>query len=90
MGRCGRAGNKNGRGFIFYHPKEKDLVDVVQLAESQQEKMVLEKDVLDDEDEQLKSAKVDKAFSRRRGFRKKLKKNSKKEMEIGSFSDESN
>ena len=30
MGRCGRAGNRNGRGIVFYGPKERELVEVVQ------------------------------------------------------------
>jgi len=71
MGRCGRAGNKNGKGIIFYGPMEKDLVEVVQEAETQQEKMKLKGDVLDEED---KKGTVKNAFSRKRGFTKKRKK----------------
>ena len=72
MGRCGRAGNKNGKGIIFYGPMEKDLVEVVQQAESHQERMVLQQDVLDEDDR--KAGTVKNAFSRKRGFTKKRKK----------------
>lgn len=72
MGRCGRAGNKDGRGIIFYGPMEKDLVEVVMEAESQQEKMKLKGDVLDEEEK--KKGTVKNAFSRKRGFTKKRKK----------------
>ena len=41
MGRCGRAGNRNGRGVIFYGGVESALVHVVRDAEHQQETMVL-------------------------------------------------
>lgn len=71
MGRCGRAGQRNGRGLIFYNSKQRDLIEVVRNAENQQERMVLEGDVQDLEEE---GAKVKKAFSRKRGFTKKLKK----------------
>jgi len=80
MGRCGRAGLKVGRGIIFYNNQdEKDLVDVVRDAESKQEGMILEKDVIDVEEEQ---GKVTKAFSRRRGFRKKIRKENKAKEEV--------
>ncbi len=69
MGRCGRAGKKNGRGIIFYDVKQRELIEVVQEAEQKQERMVLEGDVDDVEDTTVKNA-----FSRRRGFTKKLKK----------------
>jgi len=87
MGRCGRAGNRVGRGLVFYGPSEEELVKVVQEAEEQQERMVLPGDVLDsfndENDEQGKESSssppivagtVNKAFSRKRGFTKKLKK----------------
>lgn len=69
MGRCGRAGKKNGRGIIFYDAKQRELIEVVQEAEQKQERMMLEGDVDDVEDATVKNA-----FSRRRGFTKKLKK----------------
>jgi superfamily II DNA/RNA helicase len=73
MGRCGRAGNRNGRGIVFYGPKEQELVEVVQDAETQQERMVLEGDV-DEIDEEVPNGSVKSAFSRKRGFTKKRKK----------------
>ena len=69
MGRCGRAGNRNGRGIIFYDSKQRELIEVVREAEQKQERMVLEGDVEDAEE-----ATVKEAFSRKRGFTKKLKK----------------
>ena len=87
MGRCGRAGQQTGRGIIFYNEQESELVQVVQNAEQQQEKMQLQQDVdvFDnnnddadhDGDDKSKSGgvgKVQKAFSRKRGFTKKRKK----------------
>ncbi|KAG7371455.1 DEAD/DEAH box helicase domain protein [Nitzschia inconspicua] len=86
MGRCGRAGQRTGRGIVFYEEREKDLVDVVREAEAQQERMKLEQDVDDnDSDDAIESGeadavdaeeigKVKKAFSRKRGFTKKRKK----------------
>ena len=71
MGRCGRAGKRDGKGIIFYGPMEKDLVNVVREAESQQEQMTLRGDVLDEDN---KKGTVKNAFSRRRGFSKKRKK----------------
>ena len=76
MGRCGRAGNRDGRGIIFYGPQEAELVAVVREAEKEQSRMELSQDVeeeLEDEDVQA-AGKVKKAFSRKRGFTKKLKK----------------
>jgi superfamily II DNA/RNA helicase len=83
MGRCGRAGNRDGRGIIFYGSKERELVEVVREAEDQQARMTLKQDVEDDSDDrELESdgidsknedGKVQKAFSRRRGFTKKRK-----------------
>jgi len=80
MGRCGRAGSRTGRGIVFYGEQESELASVVQEAEQQQERMVLEGDVpeLDappaDDEDQVQPGKVKKAFSRKRGFTKKLKK----------------
>lgn len=79
MGRCGRAGNRNGRGIVFYGPKERELVEVVQAAESQQERMVLQGDVDEieeeiDSEETVPRGSVKNAFSRKRGFTKKRKK----------------
>ena len=82
MGRCGRAGNSDGRGIIFYSAAERELVEVVREAEDQQSSMTLSQDVegMDDDDEDLDGeersdkGKVKKAFSRKRGFTKKRKK----------------
>lgn len=79
MGRCGRAGNRNGRGIVFYGAKERELVEVVRDAESQQERMMLEGDVdeleqEDDPEEAAPKGSVKNAFSRKRGFTKKRKK----------------
>jgi superfamily II DNA/RNA helicase len=77
MGRCGRAGKQTGRGIVFYGEKERELVEVVREAEEQQESMVLEGNVIEldeDEDEADQAGKVQKAFSRKRGFTKKRKK----------------
>ena len=86
MGRCGRAGQRNGRGIVFYDSKQRDLIHVVQDAESQQEQMVLEgNDVMDpnndNDNNEEEAAKVKNAFSRRRGFTKKRKKLRKQEQE---------
>lgn len=80
MGRCGRAGNINGRGIIFYGPSEQDLVQVVREAEEEQEKMSLEGNVLDLEQGESSKAKVKNAFSRKRGFTKKRKKQQRREV----------
>lgn len=79
MGRCGRAGQQTGRGIVFYEERETELVEVVRDAEAQQEKMMLEghevDDRLDDDDDDAdQKGKVQKAFSRKRGFTKKRKK----------------
>ena len=71
MGRSGRAGQRNGRGIVFYGEKEQALVEVVKKAEDEQEQMVLEGDVIDLDDD---AGTVEKAFSRKRGFTKKIKK----------------
>lgn len=77
MGRCGRAGNRDGRGVIFYGGKEKALVEVVKACESQQDRMVLKgNDIAFDEEDS--AGKVQNAFSRKRGFTKKQKKLKKK------------
>eukprot|EP00562_Extubocellulus_spinifer_P009974 CAMPEP_0178497002 /NCGR_PEP_ID=MMETSP0696-20121128/14434_1 /TAXON_ID=265572 /ORGANISM="Extubocellulus spinifer, Strain CCMP396" /LENGTH=644 /DNA_ID=CAMNT_0020125355 /DNA_START=132 /DNA_END=2066 /DNA_ORIENTATION=- len=79
MGRCGRAGKKNGRGVVFYGEMEHELVEVVRKAEHQQETMTLEQDVLDEEldengNKKPRRGSVQGAFSRKRGFTKKRKK----------------
>jgi len=81
MGRCGRAGQRTGRGIVFYNSVEAELVEVLIKAEEQQERMVLEGDVMaspDDDGEEdgegNTRGKVKKAFSRKRGFTKKIKK----------------
>ena len=84
MGRCGRAGNRDGRGIIFYGGKERELVKVVREAEEQQSRMILSQDVEDDEGDEGhggERGKVQKAFSRKRGFTKKRKKQQKRAME---------
>ena len=77
MGRCGRAGQRTGRGIVFFNDKERELVEVVRAAEEQQETMTLKgNDVLelDDEGNVVKAGTVKNAFSRKRGFTKKRKK----------------
>lgn len=87
MGRCGRAGQRTGRGIVFYDETEAELVRVVQEAETQQERMQLEQDVDDIEvpvdagndssdggGNSTGGGKVKTAFSRKRGFTKKRKK----------------
>jgi len=75
MGRCGRAGNRNGRGVIFYGGFESELVQVVKEAEQQQEAMVLKgNDIEESNDDQGEQGKVEAAFSRKRGFTRKRKK----------------
>ena len=69
MGRCGRAGQRTGRGLVFYDEHETALVEEIRRAESVQERMQLEQDV-----EGTEEATVKKAFSRKRGFTKKRKK----------------
>lgn len=76
MGRCGRAGNRDGRGVIFYGGKESALVEVVREAEFQQDRMVLKGNDIDFEEEGV--GKVQDAFSRKRGFTRKRKKLKKK------------
>ena len=74
MGRCGRAGQRTGRGIVFFTEQERELVEVVRAAEEQQEKMVLPGDVDASDAEDEETGKVNKAFSRKRGFTKKKKK----------------
>ena len=79
MGRCGRAGQRTGRGIVFYNEQERELVEVVQEAETQQERMVLEQDVDEIEEDggegqRKQQGTVQNAFSRKRGFTKKRKK----------------
>lgn len=77
MGRCGRAGNRDGRGIVFYGPQEAELIAVVREAEKEQSRMELKQDVeeeLEDDDNNEEAGKVKKAFSRKRGFTKKRKK----------------
>jgi superfamily II DNA/RNA helicase len=86
MGRCGRAGNRNGRGVIFYGGVESELVHVVRDAEQQQETMVLKGSDIEEvvEGEGNEKGKVQAAFSRKRGFtrkRKKLRKAAREEQE---------
>lgn len=83
MGRCGRAGQRTGRGIVFFTETEEELIEVVKEAEDQQERMVLEGDVDDrsDEDEE-ETGKVNPAFSRKRGFNKKRKKLMREEPQL--------
>jgi hypothetical protein len=90
MGRCGRAGKRDGRGVIFYGGGESELVEVVKQAELEQEKMVLQGNEIEEQDQEgdeknqelgqtsVVAGKVKNAFSRRRGFTKKRKKLVKK------------
>ena len=92
MGRCGRAGNSDGRGIVFYGANERELVEVIREAEEHQSSMILAQDVEDglgDEDSlndeaSEDKAKVRKAFSRKRGFTKKLKKARREARETSS------
>jgi superfamily II DNA/RNA helicase len=88
MGRCGRAGNRDGRGVIFYGGVESALVEVVREAEEQQETMVLKGSDIEeaegDDNGANEKGKVQAAFSRKRGFtrkRKKLRKAAREEEE---------
>lgn len=83
MGRCGRAGNRDGRGIIFYGSAERELVQVVREAEIQQSRMTLTQDVEEDIESpgtKKNYGKVEKAFSRKRGFTKKRKKEKRREI----------
>lgn len=96
MGRCGRAGQRDGRGIVFYNQKEAPLVKVVREAEKEQvgggltlEGSQVDESIFDGEDgvedgETIKTREkgaINKAFSRKRGFTNKLKKLRKKEQE---------
>lgn len=81
MGRCGRAGIRNGKSIVFHSTwdQEAEVVKVVQAAEESRAVTALEgSDVLDDDDEDddegKNVGKVNNAFSRKRGFTKKRKK----------------
>jgi superfamily II DNA/RNA helicase len=97
MGRSGRAGNRNGRGIVFYGPKERELVAVVMEAEEQQSRLTLIQDVDDELDESgiefsridtmKEDGKVQKAFSRKRGFTKKRKNQRRRASESASEHD---
>ena len=69
MGRCGRAGEK-GNGVVFYGGEEDDLVGVIRRAEEEQTGLDLAQDV----DEQDGKGNIGAAFSRNRGFRKRIRK----------------
>jgi superfamily II DNA/RNA helicase len=85
MGRCGRAGNRDGRGVILYGGVESELVEVVRKAEQDQDTLVLQGNDIEDE-EVATGGKVQNAFSRKRGFTKKRKKIARKERE-GDYND---
>lgn len=76
MGRCGRAGNRDGYGVIFYGGPESELVDVINEAEQRQQTMTLEGNEIEDvpDGDAHSGGKVKNAFSRKRGFTKKRKK----------------
>jgi superfamily II DNA/RNA helicase len=73
MGRCGRGGKK-GVGIVYYGSQERELVSVIRLAEKEQGSLQVEMDVEVDAEEGEGKGKIDAAFSRKRGFRKKRKK----------------
>eukprot|EP00523_Entomoneis_sp_CCMP467_P001531 CAMPEP_0168749200 /NCGR_PEP_ID=MMETSP0724-20121128/16583_1 /TAXON_ID=265536 /ORGANISM="Amphiprora sp., Strain CCMP467" /LENGTH=687 /DNA_ID=CAMNT_0008797081 /DNA_START=178 /DNA_END=2241 /DNA_ORIENTATION=+ len=105
MGRTGRAGQRTGRGFVFYSKDEAELIEVVRQAEAEQEgrgeagsgELTLEgpevqdtPDQLEDDDEvgnQIQPKKphvsgtINKAFSRNRSFKNKIKQRRRKERE---------
>jgi len=85
MGRCGRAGNRDGKGVILYGGVESELVEVVRKAEQDQDTLVLQGNDIEDE-EVSTGGKVQNAFSRKRGFTKKRKKIARKERE-GDYND---
>jgi hypothetical protein len=64
MGHCGRAGNRNGHGIVFFGPKERELVEVVRDAKMQQERMVLEGH-MDQVDEEVPNESVKSSFIRK-------------------------
>ncbi|GMH89353.1 hypothetical protein TrVE_jg8056 [Triparma verrucosa] len=71
IGRVGRGGSK-GNAVVFYGSSEADLVQIIRDAEGQK-RLVVEGDVDGDDED----GKVNQAFSRKRGFRKKKKKSAK-------------
>ena len=86
MGRCGRAGSRNGKAIIFHSTieQEVEVVKVVQSAEKNRIITLEGNDVLDDESEESPTAapgKINSAFSRKRGFTKKRKKLQRKARE---------
>ena len=70
MGRCGRAGEK-GSGIVFYGSEENDLVGVIRRAEEEQTGLEVAQDI---EDVEGKGGNIGAAFSRNRGFRKRIRK----------------
>jgi len=99
MGRCGRAGKRDGKGVIFYGEVESELVEVVKQAEMEQEKMVLKGNDIEEIQEEEKqvvakqvnpttAGKVENAFSRKRGFTKKRKKLARKSRDDDNDNDE--
>ncbi|GMH90040.1 hypothetical protein TL16_g11646 [Triparma laevis f. inornata] len=74
IGRVGRGGSK-GDAVVFYGSNEADLVQIIRDAEGQ--RLVVEGDV--DGDDEGGGGRVNEAFSRKRGFRKKKKKAAKGE-----------
>ena len=89
MGRCGRAGQRTGRGIVFYGDQERELATVIREAETQQERMTLEGDVIDLEDPLDEQAgNVKKAFSRKRSFKKKIKQRERNERAASASEDE--
>lgn len=97
MGRSGRAGNRNGRGIVFYGPNERELVAVVMEAEVRQLRLKLMQDVEEELDDSgcsrintvKEDGKVQKAFSRKRGFTKKRKNEHRKALESVAHNDDS-
>mmetsp|Transcript_18705 Transcript_18705/g.28394 ORF Transcript_18705/g.28394 Transcript_18705/m.28394 type:complete len:646 (-) Transcript_18705:62-1999(-) len=90
MGRCGRAGNRDGKGIIFYGGVESELVEVVRKAEEDQETMVLKGNDIEDNsnNDENSGGKVQDAFSRKRGFTKKRKKIVRKAREEEYYNEE--
>ena len=86
VGRCGRLtskGRKGGRAVVYYGDEEIDLVKAIRKAEESEGEVdgeLMGKDDDGEEEDQLRNktggggGTVEKAFSRKRGFRKKFKK----------------
>ena len=73
-----------GEGIVFYGKDERELVEVIRNAEKQSDhRMDIEMDVQDDDDDDNDNlgdvGTINEAFSRKRGFRKKLRKEAGKE-----------